>query len=82
MYAKACGLKDGDGCLRLGEMQRSGEGVVKNREQAMKNFKKGCKLGSEATCWMLATEGLRKRCKLGDEKACGMSYDKQKALGF
>nr|WP_318178640.1 hypothetical protein [Helicobacter pylori] len=63
-------------------MQYIGKGVVRNEKQAMKNFKKGCKLGSETACWMLAMESLRKRCKLGDEKACHMSYDKKKALGF
>ncbi len=73
MYAKACGLKEGDGCLRLGEMQRSGEGVVKNRKQAMKNFKKGCELKNELACvGYIATEAeiMKERCELGDEVAC------------
>ncbi|WP_100963885.1 SEL1-like repeat protein [Helicobacter pylori] len=72
-FEKACGLKDGDGCLRLGEMQRSGEGVVKNRKQAMKNFKKGCELKNELACvGYIATEAeiMKERCELGDEVAC------------
>ncbi|WP_143426452.1 SEL1-like repeat protein, partial [Helicobacter pylori] len=72
-FEKACGLKDGDGCLRLGEMQRSGEGVVKNREQAMKNFKKGCDLKNKLACMgYIATVGeiMNERCQLGDEVAC------------
>ncbi|GHP30411.1 hypothetical protein VN1178_01160 [Helicobacter pylori] len=95
-YSKACDLNDKFGCSILGAMQYIGKGVVKNEKQAMEKFEKACKLGKQEACEMVTYKGLCELrhkeaceifslevlCRLSDLKACGMSYDKQKALGF
>ncbi|WP_232263896.1 SEL1-like repeat protein [Helicobacter pylori] len=43
-------MKDGDGCSALGLMQYDGIGTAKDKEQAIENFKKSCKLGDEKIC--------------------------------
>ncbi len=78
-------------------MHYIGEGVVKNKKQAMEKFEKACELGYKRACETVSYQtlceqgvgetceivSLMVRCRLrGDLKACGMEYDKKKALGF
>ncbi len=85
-YSKACGLNYSDGCVILGDIYHSGEGVTKNFKKAFEYFDKACQLNNAKGCYVLAalynegvakdekqmTESLKKACGLGLKEACGI----------
>ncbi|WP_305868751.1 tetratricopeptide repeat protein [Helicobacter pylori] len=50
LYSKACELKEGVGCKRLGSLYYHGRGVEKNLTKAAYFYSKACKLGSQKAC--------------------------------
>ncbi len=62
-YSKACGLNYSDGCVILGDIYHSGEGVIKNFKKAFEYFDKACQLNNAKGCYALAAlynEGVAK----------------------
>ncbi len=49
-FEKACDLKYGGGCFRLGVLYEYGQGVEKNLTKAAYFYSKACKLGSQEAC--------------------------------
>ncbi len=49
-FEKACELKDGGGCFRLGVLYEYGQGVEKDLTKAAYFYSKACKLGSQEAC--------------------------------
>lgn len=68
-YKKACELKDGDSCMRLGEVYLFGE--AKNYAQAKTSFEKACELKDAYGCFGLGImyangHGVRKNAAKAD----------------
>ncbi|GAA7391626.1 hypothetical protein ID0642_03580 [Helicobacter pylori] len=85
-YSKACGLNYSDGCVILGDIYHSGEGVTKNFKKAFEYYSKGCELNRALTCTLVgafyregygvtkdfkkAFEYFDKACQLNNAKGC------------
>lgn len=85
-FEKACDLKYGGGCFRLGVLYEYGQGVEKNLTKASQYFSKACGLNNSGGCGALGMlyefgQGVEKNltkaayfyskaCKLGFQKTC------------
>ncbi len=85
-FEKACDLKYGGGCFRLGVLYEYGQGVEKNLTKAAQFYSKACDLNNGVGCKNLGFlyeygEGVEKdltkaayfyskACKLGSQEAC------------
>ncbi len=85
-FEKACDLKYGGGCFRLGVLYEYGQGVEKDLIKATYFYSKACELKESFGCGALAVlyingqgveknlakadQYISKACKLGDQEAC------------
>ncbi len=85
-FEKACDLKYGGGCFRLGVLYEYGQGVEKNLTKAAQLYTKACDLKEGMGCGNLgvlyydgdgvkrdskkADQYFSKACKLGNQEAC------------
>ncbi|MFP6183677.1 tetratricopeptide repeat protein [Helicobacter pylori] len=91
-FEKACDLKYGGGCFRLGVLYEYGQGVEKNLTKAAQLYSKACDLNNSVGCGalgMLYEDGqgvgedltkaayfYSKACKLGFQKTCEILKEK------
>jgi len=55
LYAKACKKQNMEGCVKLGILYFTGDGVEENPKKAKKLFIKACKAGYPEGCYQLGT---------------------------
>ena len=73
---KACKAGDAEGCLALGNVQRTGRGAPKNLAAAVAAYKRGCDLGHGAACHELASRHRNAEGTARDHVAARQAWEK------